>query len=307
MKKALIFGINGFVGPYLAEELAASGYQIAGSDRAKTCRSSLAAWYREADLLDAHEVEQVIVQAQPNLIVNLAAISSVGQSWFTPQATMQVNAIGALNILEAAKNNALFPRIVFIGSSEEYAPSSEPLKEDSPLCANNPYGVSKMAQERFAEIYQERFDLKVFNIRAFNHTGVGQSDSFVLPSFCKQVAEIERSGKPGVIRVGNLEVARDFSDVRDVVRAYRMIAESDYAGEVFNVGSGIANSLRDLLDYVISLCGQRVKVEIDRSRVRPADVPIIQCNRDKISSLLGWQPMYSIEQTLKALYFSYLD
>ena len=151
-------------------------------------------------------------------------------------------------ILEAARKQPRMPKVLLIGSSEEYAPSDEPLSETSPLDANSPYGVSKVMQERFASLYRARYGMKVYCVRPFNHTGVGQRETFVIPSWCKQAAEISRSGKPGVMRVGNLDVKRDFSDVRDIVRAYRMILESEDCETIYNVGSGKAIALRELLE-----------------------------------------------------------
>ena len=199
--KVLIFGASGFVGPYLAREFEGHGYEVVGTD----IKEAGGMPFKFADILDAGSVERVVREESPDMIVNLAAISSVGQSWNMPQTTVSVNVIGALNVLEAARRLEKTPKILFVGSSEEYEASDEPISEKNPLNANNPYGISKAAQERFAEVYRERFGMKVYCVRPFNHTGPGQSDSFVLPSFCKQVAEIEKSGKPGVIKVGNLK------------------------------------------------------------------------------------------------------
>ncbi|MCC8045843.1 MAG: GDP-mannose 4,6-dehydratase [Clostridiales bacterium] len=237
-KKLLIFGIGGFVGSYLAREFQEHGYEVYGSDIA--AKEIDGVDFRQANLLDAESVDSLVADIQPDMIINLAAISSVGASWGIPQTTMSVNVIGALNVMEAARKVTAKPKVMFIGSSEEYEESSEPISEQTPLNANNPYGISKMAQERFAEVYRERYGMQIYCVRPFNHTGIGQKDSFVLPSFCKQVAEIEKSGKPGTIKVGNLAAERDFSDVRDIVRAYRTIIESDDCTKIFNVGSGEA-------------------------------------------------------------------
>lgn len=301
----LIFGINGFVGSYLTTEFASHGYEVMGSDQADTCRLDSVSYYRKANLLDSLAVEEIILDARPSCIVNLAAISSVGLSWKIPQATMSVNIVGVLNILEAARKLDARPRIMLIGSSEEYASSDVALSEESPLCSSNPYGVSKSTQERLAEIYADRYGMKIFRIRAFNHTGIGQSETFVLPSFCRQAAEIDLSGKSGTIHVGNLNVRRDFSDVRDIVRAYRMVIESDYAGEVFNVGSDTAHLLSELLNLICSFCSQDITVEVDKDRLRPIDVPLIVCDSGKIKRLVGWKPEYTIEQTLKSMVENY--
>ena len=192
MKRALIFGVGGFVGPYLAEELLKHGYEVCGSDLHEKIIGNIAVM--AADLLDAVAVANIVGKTEPDAIINLAAISSVSQSWGMPQTTMQVNVIGALNILEAARKQQKKPKVMFIGSSEEYVDSKGAVNEKVPLDANNPYGISKITQERFAKLYREQYGLKIYCVRPFNHTGVGQRASFVLPSFCKQVAEIEQSG-----------------------------------------------------------------------------------------------------------------
>ena len=304
MKKVLIFGMGGFVGPYLASELQAHGYEVYGSDlHAKLIgKVSVIA----ADLLHAGSVETVIRETEPDAIINLAAISSVGQSWGMPQVTMQVNVIGALNILEASRKLQTKPKIMFIGSSEEYIVSDKSMSENTPLDANNPYGISKITQERFAKLYREQYGVKVYCVRPFNHTGVGQRDSFVLPSFCKQVAEIEKSGRPGVIRVGNLKVKRDFSHVKDIVRAYRMILDSKDDTQIFNVGSGKAYGLDEMLEYITNLSSQKITVEIDPALVRPVDTPVICCDYGKIKRELGWEPKLTVFDALRELYTSYL-
>lgn len=297
MKKALIFGAGGFVGPYLARELAAHGYEVCGSGRSETGPESMS--YIRADLLDESQVKCAISAVQPDVIVNLAGISSVGQSWSMPQATVEVNVIGALSILEAARKQPRMPKVLLVGSSEEYAASDGPVSESSPLEANNPYGISKIMQERFAALYRARYGMKVYCVRPFNHTGAGQRDTFVISSWCRQAAGISKSGKPGVMRVGNLDVKRDFSDVRDIVRAYRMVLESDDCETVYNVGSGKAIALRELLDYIVSLSEQLITVETDPALFRPVDTPYICCDRTLIKEKLGWEPKYTLFETVR--------
>lgn len=302
--KALLFGAGGFVGPYLAREMEAHGYEVYGSGRAESGPAGMP--YVRADILDAAQVEGAISALRPDDIVNLAGISSVGRSWAMPQAAVEANVIGALNILEAARKQPRMPKVLLIGSSEEYAPSDRPIDETSPLDANNPYGISKVMQERFAALYRSRYGMKVYCVRPFNHTGVGQKDTFVIPSWCKQAAEISKSGKPGVMRVGNLEVKRDFSDVRDVVRAYRMILESDDCETVYNVGSGKAIALRELLEYIVSLSEQPITVETDPALIRPVDTPFICCDRTLIKEKLGWEPEYTLFETVREMTASFM-
>ena len=307
MEKVLIFGIGGFVGSYLSNEFISHGYSVVGSD--KICGNMLSkdVKFISADLLDSDEVETIVFHEQPDIIVNLAAISSVGASWGIPQTTMMVNIVGALNILEAARKVNNKPKIMFIGSSEEYVVSNEPMNEEMDLDASNPYGISKVTQEKCANLYREQYGLKVYCVRPFNHTGVGQRDSFVLPSWCKQVAEIEKSGRPGVIYVGNLNVRRDFSHVKDIVRAYRMIVESDNCQQVYNVGSGKAYRLDEMLNYIVGLSKQNIQVKIDASRIRPTDQAVICCDSSLIERNLGWKPEYTVFDALKEMYEAYCN
>lgn len=305
MKKVLIFGIGGFVGHYLAVEFHNAGYEVYGSDKVKTSSVQDYVVFDVAELLDAESISALIQKVAPNMIINLAAISSVGASWGIPQTTMMVNVVGALNIMEAAKNCVTSPKVMFIGSSEEYVTIDKPISEQTELDASNPYGISKVTQERFAKLYRDRYGMKIYCVRPFNHTGVGQRDSFVLPSFCKQVAEIEKSGKPGVIKVGNLTVQRDFSHVKDIVRAYRLIIESDNCEVVYNVGSGRAYPLDEMLNYIVGLSSQKIDVEVDSERFRPSDQPIICCDHSLITEELGWKPEFTVFDALKEMYESY--
>lgn len=305
MSRVLIFGACGFVGSYLCKEFLNNGYKVSGTDKGEGSALPSEVDFYKTDLMQADEVEKLIGQIQPDIIVNLAAISSVGASWNMPQTTMAINVIGALNIMEAARKSEQKPRILFVGSSEEYVISENPLDENTQLNANNPYGISKVTQEQFAKLYREQYGLKIYCVRPFNHTGIGQRDSFVLPSFCKQVAEIDKSGKDGKIQVGNLKVKRDFSHVKDVVRAYRMIVESDNCNQIYNVGSGNAYSLEDMLTYIIGLSNQHIEIEVDQNRIRPTDQPVICCDRSLIGKELGWEPQYNVYDALKEMYEYY--
>lgn len=305
MEKALIFGVGGFVGTYLSREFIEHGYAVIGTDKTSSFLLPSEVEFYKSDLLETDAVERLVNKIQPDIIVNLAAISSVGASWNIPQTTMQVNVVGALNIMEAARKSVRKPKILFVGSSEEYVISDFPMNEDRQLNASNPYGISKVTQEQFAKLYREQYGLKIYCVRPFNHTGVGQRDSFVLPSFCKQVAEIENSGKPGVMKVGNLKVKRDFSHVKDIVRAYRLIVESDNCELIYNVGSGNAYSLEEMLRYIVSLSSQEIKIEVDRSRFRPTDQPVVCCDYNLIKTELGWEPQYTVFDALKEMFDNY--
>lgn len=305
MSRVLIFGAGGFVGSYLCKEFLNNGYKVSGTDKGEGSALPSEVDFYKTDLMQADEVKKLIGQIQPDIIVNLAAISSVGASWNMPQTTMAINVIGALNIMEAARKSEQKPRILFVGSSEEYVISENPLDENTQLNANNPYGISKVTQEQLAKLYREQYGLKIYCVRPFNHTGIGQKDTFVLPSFCKQVAEIDKSGKDGKIQVGNLKVKRDFSHVKDVVRAYRMIVENDNCNQIYNVGSGNAYSLEDMLTYIIGLSDQNIEIEVDQNRIRPTDQPVICCDRSLIGKELGWEPQYNVYDALREMYECY--
>ncbi len=306
MGKVLIFGIGGFVGHYLAQEFLNAGYEVYGSDVNQLGILLENIDFTQVDLMDSENVLRLVTNYNPDMIINLAAISSVGLSWNIPQTTMMVNVVGALNIMEAARKQDVMPKIMFIGSSEEYETSDKPISEKTKLNANNPYGISKMTQEKFAELYREQYGMKVYCVRPFNHTGIGQRDSFVLPSFCKQVAEIEKSGKSGVIKVGNLVAKRDFSHVKDIVRAYRMIIESSDCTKIYNVGSGQTHSLDEMLNYIVGLCNQKITVMVDLDRFRPVDTSEICCDRSLITTELGWIPEYTVFDALKEMFEDYL-
>lgn len=305
-KRVLIFGYSGFVGPYLAKEFEKDGYVAYGCDIANPIFGRIDN-FAKCDILKFEDVDALIKKVLPDVIINLAAISSVGQSWKLPQATISINIVGSLNILESIKLLEKKPKVLFVGSSEEYEISDKPISEVNKLNPNNPYGISKSAQELFANIYRERFGIKIYCVRSFNHTGIGQRESFVLPSFCKQVAEIEKTQKPGKIYVGNLDVLRDFTDVRDIATAYKMIVDSEDDTIAFNVGSGISYSLRDLLSFIISLSSQDIEVVADPDKFRPVDNPTICCDNKRIREKLGWEPFYSIKDTLKDMYNYFLN
>lgn len=306
MEKVLIFGAGGFVGGYLSREFQAHGYTVIGSDHSSRGMLPAEVDFYPANLLKAENVNTLVYNIAPDIIVNLAAISSVGASWGIPQTTVQVNVVGALNILEAARQAEKKPRILFVGSSEEYVITEQPISEETALNASNPYGISKVTQENFAAIYRAQYGLRVYCVRPFNHTGVGQRENFVLPSFCKQVAEIEKSGHPGTIQVGNLNIERDFSHVKDIVRAYRMIVEQEDCSTIYNVGSGTAYNLKELLRYVTRLSHQPISIEVDPARFRPSDQPRICCDHRRITEQLGWTPEYSVYDALKEMYDVFL-
>lgn len=302
MKKVLITGAGGFVGKYLIKEFKKQNYEIIACDINKKSAFDNDVKYYDMDILNKELVDNIINDCQPDYLINLAAISSVGVSWSIPDKTIEVNVVGTLNLLEAVKKHCTKCKILLIGSSEEYESKDRPLKEDDVVNANNPYGISKISQENFAKLYSEKYGLNIVCTRSFNHTGIGQLDQFVIPSFCKQVAEIEKTNKPGKIYVGNLSAYRDISDVKDIVKVYRSLLENDTDELIYNVGSGNTYKIEDLLKYIISLSNQEIEIVIDKDKIRPVDTPYICCDNSKTSKYFD---NTDIKDTIKEMYEYY--
>ncbi|RKD32268.1 GDP-mannose 4,6-dehydratase [Thermohalobacter berrensis] len=302
--KALITGINGFVGGYLSEYLLTCNMQVFGTYLNKIDKNILGKNIKtfKLDITDKKETLEVLKKVRPDYIFHLAAQSSAAISWKKPQLTMDVNINGTINLLENIKELNLDSRILLIGSSEEYGfVKSEdiPINEDQELKPGNPYAVSKISQTMMGQVYSRAYDMDIVIVRAFNHIGPKQSPVFVASDFAKRIAEIEKGKFKPVLLVGNLEAERDFTDVRDIVKAYYLLALKGQKGEIYNVGSGKSYKIQYILDTLLSLSNVDIKIEKDPNRMRPSDVPIVQCDNTKITRLTGWEPEYSIEETLK--------
>ena len=295
--KALITGGGGFAGRRLQALLEAAGYAV----RSTALKADPENDIKGMDMTVPDLVERTIAEEEPDVIFHLAAQSSVAVSWKEPQLTAQVNVIGTINLLEAVKKNRSKAAVLLIGSGEEYGYFPEgacPLEESVSLHPGNIYAATKVCQEMLGEIYHRSFGLNTIMVRAFNHSGPGQSDTFVISAFCRQIAEIELGIKAPEISVGNLAAKRDFTDVRDIVRAYRLLAEKGVPGEVYNVGRGKAVSIQSVLDTVLGLCGMTVTVKPDPSRMRASDIPVIEPDVSKIYRCTGWRAEISLEQTI---------
>lgn len=306
--RALVIGVSGFVGEYLCKYLIDKGYEVYATTHSKsgdTNTTSNNIKFYKLDIMNSYACESVIKDVMPHYIFHLAAISSVALSWRDPAKTMEVNILGAMNVLDAVRKISRDSKILIVGSSEEYGkihPEDIPVKETQKLVPENPYGISKVAQEMIAQLYYKAYNLKIYLVRAFNHIGPGQQLGFVVPDFAKQIAEIELGMKEPVIYVGNLEAKRDFTDVRDVVRAYEMIVNKGRSGEVYNVGSGKSREIKEILNNLIRFCSKEIKVVQDLSKMRPSDVPIVEASIDKIKAEVGWSPQIPFEQTLYDTY-----
>jgi len=300
MMKALIIGVTGFVGKYLADELICAGWEVSGT-RLPTETTDLDIPVSGLDILDAAAVRNLLKKTNPDCIFHLAAQSSVAISWKQPSLTVDVNIKGAVNLLEAVRDIESPTRVLLIGSGEEYGyilPEELPVNEDTSLRPGNIYASTKIAQGMLGQIYARAYGLEIVIIRAFNHIGPGQTDTFVVPGFCKQVAEIEAASDRGIIKVGNLEAKRDFTDVRDIVKAYRLLADKGESGEVYNVGSGTSVAIADILELIIKLSNAKITVEKDPQRMRPSDTPEIIADVSKLVGCTGWNPEIALEETL---------
>jgi len=303
--KVLITGVAGFVGNHMAEFLRAerAGVELFGIVKPQgTPEDALPPGVAviEADLDDASAVDAALDLVHPDRIVHLAAQSSPQASWSDPAGTFRTNVLGLLNVLEAVRKRALSPRILVVGSAEEYGMVDArdlPVDEETALRPATPYAVSKVAQGYLALQYALAFHMGIVRTRTFHHTGPGRGEAFAESSFARQIAEIE-SGRPAVLAVGNLEVVRDFSDVRDVVRAYWALLDGGDAGAVYNVCSGKGTRIRDLLHMLIEAAGIDVEVRVDPDLVRPADVPAMIGDPTRLRDATGWAPRIPLRQTL---------
>jgi GDP-4-dehydro-6-deoxy-D-mannose reductase len=257
---------------------------------------------KECDLRDAAAVQGILAEVRPDFIFHLAAQSFVPASWRAPSETLTTNLLGQTNIFEAVRVLKLDPVIQIAGSSEEYGlvlPDEVPIKETNPLRPLSPYAVSKVAQDLLAYQYFRSYGLRSVRTRGFNHTGPRRGEVFVTSNFAKQIASIEAGLAKPMIRVGNLEARRDFTDVRDMVRGYWLAVTKATPGEVYNLASGRAVTIRELLDQLLALSDAEVEVQVDPERLRPSDVEILLGDYSKFKADTGWEPSIPLEQTLR--------
>jgi GDP-4-dehydro-6-deoxy-D-mannose reductase len=303
--RVLITGNGGFVGRVLVEKMAVRGYEVWGADRAPMESGFKGARQLSVDLTNQSGVVKVLDQAQPEAIVHLAAQASVRRSFDEPIETILNNTLPVLYMLDHLRAHKTACRLLVVGSADEYGPVDSPdelpLREDSPVRPTNPYALAKSIQNQYGTGYALLYGTDVVATRSFNHTGAGQRDAFVLPSFAKQITEIKLGRRDPVIHAGNLDVRRDFVDVRDVCEAYIALLEKGKKGETYNVCSGRSYRLRDLLDRLCELAGVDVRIEVDADRLRPVDTPELRGDNAKIRAHTGWSPQTPIEETLGSL------
>jgi GDP-4-dehydro-6-deoxy-D-mannose reductase len=304
--KALITGVSGFVGSHLAEYLLqATDWEVAGTvfgpygDIADLC-GQLELYPAELSRLDV--MTFILEHSQPDVIFHLAAQPLVSASWRDPWSTLETNIRMQLNVLEGVVRSRPDCRVLVVGSSEEYgliSPEDLPVDEDTPLRPLNPYALSKVAQDLMGLQYYLTHGVHVVRVRPFNHIGPRQRVGFVAPDFASQIAAIELGLQPPIIEVGNLAARRDFSDVRDVVRAYILLATQGKPGQVYNVGAGQSHSIQELLDTLLAMSQVPIEVRKDPDRMRPADILEVICDAARLRDSTGWQPRISFEQSLR--------
>lgn len=307
--KALVTGITGFAGSHLAEHLLDENCEVIGTFRTRSPLDNLEKTLSrvrliECELTDATSVTRLFKTVKPDFVFHLAAQSFVAASWHSPQETIVNNVVCQLNLFEAIRNADFNPKFLVAGSSEEYGQVRSgdfPITEGIPLKPLSPYGVSKVAQDTLGYQYWQSYDMNIIRSRAFNHTGPRRGEVFVTSNFASQIAQIEAGMKEPVIRVGNLEAERDFTDVRDTVRAYLLILREGRIGDVYNVASGKGRSIQSVLDTLLSLSRAQVRIEVDEARLRPSDLPKLEGSYDKLKSATGWEPKIPFEQTMKDL------
>jgi len=309
-KKILITGASGFVGSYIIDYLVKNSPQdsVIGTYYSKDSLNILGENKNKIksvkiDLSKEEEVNSLISQEKPDILYHLAAFTSPSQSFESPNKTVVNNISCQLNILEALRKNKLTDtKTLVVSSAEVYgnvAKEDLPIDESVPFNPTNPYAVSKLAQDYLGRQYFLSFGLKVIRVRPFNHIGPRQSSGFVVSAFAKKIAEIEKGKREPVLPVGNLDAKRDFTDVRDMVKAYALLMEKGSLGEVYNIGSGTSYKISDILNMLLSFTDKKISIELDKSLLRPNDNPNLVCDPSKIRNAVGWKTEVPIEKTLK--------
>jgi GDP-4-dehydro-6-deoxy-D-mannose reductase len=308
--RVLITGLTGFVGSHLADHLVARGdVEVHGTYRWRSRMDNVEqlrgrVQFVECDLRDAGAVRRMLAQVRPARVFHLAAQSYVPTSWLSPSETITGNVLQQLNLFEAARDMGLDARFQIAGSSEEYGrvlPDEVPIREENPLRPLSPYAVSKVTQDVLAYQYWMSHRLHTVRTRGFNHTGPRRGEVFVTSNFAKQIAEIEKGVREPVIWVGNLEAIRDFTDVRDMVRAYWLALEHGEPGEVYNIASGRGYTIRQVLDTLLDLAHVKVEVREDPARLRPSDVQVLLGDASRLHRISGWEPTIPFDVTMKDL------
>lgn len=309
MRRALITGIAGFAGGHLAWSLLEAGWEVAGIERHGAVLDHPVfllerVKVEECDILAARELGRAVRKFRPEAIFHLAGTSHIPMAQSAPQLAFETNIKGSLNILDAAAEYSPRARMVLISSAEVYGqvrPEEMPLTEDHPLRPASIYGLTKLCAEEAAFYYSRVRGLDTVILRPFNHIGPGQRSRFVSASFALQIARIEKGLQPPVLEVGNLDPARDFTDVRDMVRGYRLAAEQCPSASVYNLSSGRAYTIREILERLLRLSDREIGIRSAEGRMRETEVPIFQGDHTRFTAATGWRPEYGIDDTLKTV------
>jgi GDP-4-dehydro-6-deoxy-D-mannose reductase len=293
----LVTGASGFVGGHLIDLLRRS-HDVVGWGRSEQPAGFPGAAWRRIDLQDRAAVAQALRDLRPGQVYHLAGASQVARSWSSPVEPLAANVLATHHLLDGLRRSGHACRVLVTGSAAVYAPSLTPIAESAPIAPDSPYAVSKLAQEMLCvrAVVEDGVDAVV--TRSFNHTGPRQLPEFVASSVARQIALIERGGQEPVIRVGNLDPRRDLTDVRDVVRAYVDLMQRGVSGETYNVASGVARSVREVVDALVAHARVPVRVEADPALVRPVDNPVLSGDASRLRSLTGWVPQIPFEQTV---------
>lgn len=308
-KKAFITGVAGFVGSHLAELLLSKGFEIYGLLRARSKTDHIEhimnkLHLEDADLMDTHSLYGTVSRIKPDYIFHLAAQSFVPTSWVSPSVTLEVNIVGSANLFEAVRMAGIDPVIQIACSSEEYGLVQKdelPIKETNPLRPLSPYAVSKVAMDYLGYQYFQSYKVRIVRTRGFNHTGPRRGDTFAESNFAKQIALIEKGKQEPVVHVGNLEASRDYSDVRDMVRGYLLAVEKCDPGDVYNICTGKAFVIGDMLKMLLSMSKTNITVIPDPTRMRPSDVPVLLGDNTKFKAKTGWNAEIPFEKTMEDL------
>lgn len=296
--RALITGVNGFVGGHLSNLLLNKAFEVFGTDRAADTQVKGITYFK-ADITDKEAVSSIIKESKPDFIFHLAAISAVQVCRENPKLTKEVNIGGTENIMSACVENNINPRILITSSAHVYGiPKYTPIDESHPVNPVNEYGKSKLEQENISLKFFKEHKLNAIISRSFNHIGPNQATGFVCSDFAKQIAEIEKGLIKTEIHVGNLSSRRDFTDVRDMVKAYFLLVEKGKPGGIYNIGSGIDYSIKEILDKLITKSKSKINIIDDKSLLRKSDIPLLVANNKKFVALTGWKPETSIGQSL---------
>lgn len=311
MKKVLITGVTGFAGSHLAEILVQDKqWEIIGihaTDRNLANLDAIrdAIRLEKVNLLDAEHTYRVVKETKPDIIFHLAAAATVKDSFTNAAEFITNNSASQINIFEAVKKSDLLDtKIIVISSANIYgivAPTNIPIDETVPFNPDNPYSVSKITQDYLGLCYYLSYKLPIVRLRPFNHVGPRMSADLSVSRFAKQIAEIEKGGKEPVMHVGNLEAKRDFTDVRDMARAYILASEKCVDGEAYNIGTGVSYKIGEVLDKLLSFAKVKITVKSDESLFRPSDIPELRADASKFQKATGWEPTIPIDQTLEEL------